>query len=534
MAHRKSTPALLAALILLLSQGGVSCRDAPDRTRSSLASNRNILRLDVSIPLAPLNPAKTQWSFTNLATPLLYSHLCMPDGNGDLQPDLAVAWSHSPDHRTWTIRLRQDARFHDGTPVTAADVNASLETKLRIFLPSLSAIVAEIKQKSVTEIEISLTRGVPDLMQRIWDHEIFPATRASLIDSSHPVGSGPFKFLSRDGERSLILEANTDYYGGRPALDGVVFTYIRNKEEIWTRMLAGATDAAQAIAPGNYEIMQQYGRRFYFDHYTMPYYAILLFNSAVPPFDDVRVRRALAMAVDRDLIIQRILRGYGRPAVGPMGVDSPFHDPNVSVPSYDPSQALELLAQSGWKRSEDGYLQKDLQSFAFEMLVPAGRPTEQRVARHIQLALNDAGIRVRLRHLPYNDLIERYLHRDAYEAVLTEVKGVYRDLGLLEDLWASDADRSPMVGGGFSDRDVVGMIHTALAEKRPHARNRLLRTVDARITALHPGIFLYHKTSVDVLSRRFKLSHPFSLDYPGLFRLKWISVDSSKALPYTP
>ena len=133
--------------------------------------------------------------------------------------------------------------------------------------------------------------------------------------------------------------------------------------------------------PQNYDIMRRYDHLFFFDHYTLPYYAIMLFNTARAPFDDLRVRTALSLAVDRDYIVQHILRGYGKPAAGPMGIGSPFHNPAVQPTPYNPQKARALLHASGWAPDKNGWLKKQGRTLAFTLLVPAERPVTQQVAR---------------------------------------------------------------------------------------------------------------------------------------------------------
>lgn len=492
--------------------------------RSEPAGNR--LRLDVSLPFETLDPAATKWSGATFAYPLLYSRLCTPDHNGRLQPDLALEWSSSPDARTWTVRLRPDARFHDGRPVTSRDAKTSLERMIGGIHTRLKELIEVVEAHPPHELVIRLSRPDPVLMEKIWHLEILPRDPEGRIDHYHrPIGSGPFRFESRDGDRSITLAANPDYFGGRPALDEVALIHQPDRETTWSRLLAGATDAALEISPLNYRIMGRYERRFHFHHFPLYHTTTLLLNTTTPPFDDVRVRRALALALDRGFIIEHILRGYGRPAVGPMWLDSPFHDPALVPPPFAPQRALDLLQVAGWSAGPGGWLQRNGKSLAFTLLVPAERPVEQQVARYLQLALNDIGIRVRLQARPYVDIIASYNHNAAFEALLTEFRAVREDPTEMVHYLAAEPYQPSMAGGFEVPPDVEALIRQAVAEPDPARQQRMMHAVEKQFVDLAPGIFLYHKTALDMLSRRFRLPHPFALDYPGIFRLREATLD---------
>ena len=452
-------------LLALLASLTVSCEKSHTPSNKDKTQNENILRYDVSAPLTSLDPMGVADTGSTMVFPLLYSYLFVPNANGKLEPDLAAEWTYDPENLAWTIRLRKDARFHDNRPVTAKDVKYSLEAGLGGLRSYLSGLVDRISLMSDTVICIRLKKNDSRFLEKIWDTDIVPHPNGRKVDYyDHPIGSGPFRFKQRKGESQVVLVANEDYFHGRPSLDGVIFYFQPDKEKTWTRLLSGATDIAQEISPKNYEIMRQYEKRFYFDLYPLNWYAILLYNTMDPYFSDVRARSALSRAIDTKYIVSRILRGFGVAAGGPMGVESPYHNPEVRPIPYNPQKGLKLLRDTGWSLDKQGrYLEKKGRPFEFTILVLQESQIEKKVAQYLQLCLNDLGIRVHLQSLPFRELTTTYRRNNAFQAVLTEISGVYRDPECIKSVWTCDLSKKSEAGV-FENHALTRLIREALDE----------------------------------------------------------------------
>ena len=504
---------------------GVSCEMSGAPAARKTRQNENVLRYDVSAPFTSLNPTEVELSGSTIVFPLLYSYLFVPNGNGKLEPDLALKWTYDPESFTWTIYLRKDALFHNKEPVTSSDVEYSLEAVFNNIRPSLFSLVHRISTLSDTVISISLKKDDPEFLQKIWDFEIVPQSRESSVDYyNYPIGSGPFKFKHRKEDKEVVLEANEDYFHGRPSLDRVVFHFQPHKEKAWTRVLSGETDIAREISPKNYEMMKRFKERYYFDLYTLSWYTILLYNTIDPLFSDPKVRLALSHAIDREYIVKRILRGFGVVAVSPMGLDSPFHNPEVRPVPYNPKKGLRLLKEAGWSYDNEGrYLKRGGECFEFSILVFEEGQIEKKVAQYLQLCLNDLGIKVHLQALPFAEIERRCRRNNEFQAVLSEFRGVYRYHEFLRSAWCPDPPKASEAGS-FEHPEVIRLISHALDEKDPVKQKELFYKIEALITSLQPGTFLFHKTAIDVMSRRFKLAFPFSLTHQGIYRLRYASL----------
>jgi len=505
---------------ILLAVFTVCCGKVDDTFDQKELSRGSVLRYDVNNSFTSLNPATVEASGSNHIFPLLYSYLFVPDSSGKLRPELAAKWSFDSQKLQWTIHLRKDALLHNNKPVTSKDVKYSYETWIKNFRPDLHLVINRISLLSDTALCIRLKKEDPLILEKIWDFEIFPYPDDGEIDYyNHPIGSGPFKFKERHTNKEIHLEANANYYNGRPSLDKIIFYYQPDKEKAWTRLLAGETDIAQEITPKNYAMIEQYKYRFYFDHYLLNYYTILLYNTYDPIFFDPKVRLALTLAIDRKHIVKDILNGYGKVANGPMGVNSPYHNSEVKPVDFDPQKAVALLKEGGW--SHDGtsrLLYKAGKPFEFTIFVFKESQIEKKVARYIQLCLNDLGIKIHLKALAFEELKKKYFGNTEFQVVLTEFGGAYRNPEDLKDYWTGTNGKA--IAGCFEHPEVTRLIKEALEEKDQEKQKELFHKVDALITSLQPGTFLFQKTAIDAMSKRFSLPSPFSLTYEGIHRLR--------------
>ena len=471
----------------------VSC-DKAGNSSGPKTLNENMLRIDTFGAFPTLNPKAYKLGSSGEIFPLLYSFLCVPDETGELKPDLAQSWIYDPKTFNWTITLRDNAFFHNKRPVTSEDVVYSLLCSLKNSDTSIMDLVHEITPVSDTSLLICLKKDDPEFMKKIWTLNIFPRSvddsAKSSEEASHPVGSGPFQYASKTGKEKVVLTANKNYYLGQPTIDSVEFYYQPDREKSWTRLLEGQTDIAFELSPENFEIIKQYEDQFYFDHYTMHRYSILLYNTHDPLFSDPKVRQALTHAINRDYIVNDMLRGWGKVACGAMGIDSPYHNPAVVPLSYDPPKSLELLKQSGWRFDNKGhYLYKDNKLFKFILTVIKEFPMEQAIARYIKLCFNDIGIQMSVDAVSLDLIAEKYRRNNDFQAVLTEFTDGYRCPEWLKEFW-TPCYFGKSAAGCFACPEVTNLIEQAFSQNDSAQKIKHLQKADKVIASLQPGTFL--------------------------------------------
>jgi peptide/nickel transport system substrate-binding protein len=520
LAQRMLLFSWISALTVLLAACNVG--NAP-QDQPSAGSSDNVLRIDADHAFGPFCPYALECSGSTYVFPFIYSLLFIPNPEGELEPDLAVAWNYDPKTYTWRIRLREDARFHNGEPVTADDVAYSISACTEKLQKALREKIKNVKVGDDYGLEIQMKQSDPFFLESIWDLDIIPDPNrhANLDSNDFPIGSGPFQFAGRGDDGSVILRANDDYYNGRPAVDRVVLYYMPRREDSWVRLINGHTDIVGNLAFQDYEIIKQYEDRFYFSKSPYHYYSILLYNTHHPLFENPLVRRALTHAIDRNYIVNNILNGMADVVAGPMGNQSVWHDPDLKPLLYDPALALNMLEKAGWSTDpQTKSLVKNGKPFAFELLLPSGSKPDLRIARFIKLQLNEVGIRVHLKALPYSELVERYHQNTAFDSVLIKLSASDRRPDVALKAWGA-LDDTLSTAGGFDSPEAASLGRMALTANDLETRKVLFQQFNHLISDLQPGTFLFQETYIDAMSKRFTLDHPFYIDYSIGYKMQF-------------
>src|SRR6266566_601330 len=288
-----------------------------------------------------LNPLVATDGQSYIAEWPMFDSLLELDQNLNVRPLLAESWEVSRDGLTYTFKLKKGVRWHDGKPFTA---------RFRLRYP-YGAFLAVLVNPRAGIIPEHLLKGV-DLNTAEFNRK--------------PVGTGPFRFVEwRRGER-LVMEANAQYHGGRPALDRLIYRVIPDAVVLLQELRAGGVDFIES--PPLTEVArlkQTQGLQVLVADNTS--YNYLGYRQDLPPFDDMRVRRAFYHAVDSGTLIRQVLQGYAAPATGQFPPSSWAFDPSVKGYPFDPARAKALLAEAGWKPGPDGVLVKDGKRLSFSL-----------------------------------------------------------------------------------------------------------------------------------------------------------------------
>jgi len=307
------------------------------------------------------------------------------DDDLNLQPALAESWEQSEDGLTWTFKLREGVMFQNGREMTADDVKWSFD---RLIDPATGAGNAGNVGPADTVIEV-----IDDYTVSITHPEpvgILPQTLAfnpasgivakeSLEDDGTiniPIGTGPFKIAEVEGTTRLVLEKNEDYWQeGLPYLDQVVIEPIPDDTVRETALLGGEVDWVLAIAPQNFEALQE-NPDVVVDTAPQLSYDYIGMNLTREPFDDVRVRQAIALAIDRETLCEAGYFGLCEPVQGPVGTGSPWHF-DYQPYERDVEQAKQLLADAGYP---DGFEMELLPTTQYGETVRASQVLQQQLA----------------------------------------------------------------------------------------------------------------------------------------------------------
>ena len=309
--------------------------------------------LVVAIESSPmtLDPRFATDAYSERITQLLFSSLVRIDADFHVVPELAVSWSQ-PDPLTYRFVLRRGVKFHDGRELTADDVRYTFTSMLDPATASpyrsVYGMIDRITVIGPYEIEFHLSAPhAPFLVNLV--RGIVPARLASQRDefARHPVGSGPFRLIQWAPDDRVELAAYTDYYAGKPAIDGVLVKIIPDETIRLLELQKGTIDVVQnAIPPEVLPLLKASGR---FRIVTTPSttYTYLGMNLLDPRLSDIRVRRAIAMAIDRQAIIRTLLGGLAEPATGLLPPAHWAYESDVTRYGYDPVRARKLLDDAG-------------------------------------------------------------------------------------------------------------------------------------------------------------------------------------------
>ncbi|SFJ68692.1 ABC transporter substrate-binding protein [Celeribacter neptunius] len=307
----------------------------------------------------------------------VFEGLVTIDRDGVLQPQLATGWDISEDGLSYTFALRPGVSFHNGAAFDSAVAKFSLERILAEDSTNgqkaLYSVIDSVEAPDPATLVLHLSHPASDLLYWLG----FPAAvmvepGSAESNGRTPVGTGPFKLDEwRQGDR-VIMSAFDGYWGGAPALDTLTARFIADPQAQVAALRSGQVDGiAEFGAP---ELFEQFTSDKGFTTHvgTGEMEVVAGMNNAKPPFDDVRVRRALMMAVDRALLVEAVKSGFGTPIGSHFSPASPFYEDLTDAFPYDPEAAKALLAEAGYA---DG--------FEFTFKVPT-RTYAQRSAEVLQ------------------------------------------------------------------------------------------------------------------------------------------------------
>lgn len=346
---------------------------------------------------------------------LVYESLVQIDGDGNLIPDLATSWEHAGDFQTWTFKLREGVKFHDGTPFNADAVKFNYDRLLRVPGQSGGAWTNYADANTVEVVDdqtviFRLTAPFPGLpMDMLYGrYKIASPTyiQANSTDAdpeamefmaTHAAGTGPFQLVEFVPDQRVVFEKNPDYWGGEPGgrstpeIDRLVFQIIKDPESARIELEAGRVDIVESPPPAQFAALRN-TPGIQLSSYKVPRIAYLTMDVSKPPFDDVKVRQAIAHAIHYEELIAAGESGSAFPLCGliPDGLTATIpSDPSLCLYPYDVEKAKALLAASG---HPDGF-DVDL-SYAPER--NGGFPVE---AQLLQSYLAEIGINANLQPL---------------------------------------------------------------------------------------------------------------------------------------
>ena len=447
----------------------------------------------------------------------------------DYRPGLAESWSWQNDSTAIAFHLNPTARWQDGTPVRASDVlftfalytDSLVGFKDRASLARIDSVTARDSLTAVFWFKQRYPEQFYDASTRLLivpEHLLAREPRATLMTASYgrqPVGSGRFRLAKWTSNVSIELVADTSNYRGRPKLDRVVFAVTSDPNALVTRLTTGELDLAEVSTPTLFRALaaQPDLRARINPAYD---YTFLLFNSRQrkqrqqpnPLFADIGLRRALAMALDRDRMVQAQFDSLAIVSVGPMTRAQPLADSTIPRIPYDSAGAARLLDSLGWTLPPGKAVRERRgQMLKFAVLTPSISANRMMMVQQIQESLRKLGVEVSVDAVDGSAFVSRLAARDF--DVAFDGRHVELSVAGLRPYWTVASARDPkgMNFGGWENPRFDAHLDSALAAPTLPGARAHARAAFTTLAADVPAVWIYETRTATLMHKRIHTAH---------------------------
>jgi peptide/nickel transport system substrate-binding protein len=464
--------------------------------------------LESGNPLVTMHPLSRQVQryalFTTLAR---YDSLLNP------VPYLARSWSWSDDRRALTFHIARTLRWHDGAPTTANDVaftilaardpvtgyprSGDLSAVDTVDAPNDSTVhMRFVRPQSVFPLVLCELPIVPAHLLRAVARRDMRRSDFNLA----PVGNGPFRFVERVPGQRWIFARNDSFpaeLGGPATIARLVVAVVDEPTTKFAGLASGELDFA-GIAPAMAALASR-DQTIRAQDYPVLFSTALIFNTHRPPFDDVRVRQAMDMSLDRERIVAAALAGYGRPAGGPVVPDNPLA--LSRMPVLDTRTADSLLEAAGWTRGTNGVRLKNGRELAVEMLTVGSG--DHALEQLVQADLALRGIRVDIRDTEFGAFMARARARPLdFDLLITGISGDV-SLAYLTAMYDTRQRGSALDYSDYHTAQLDSLFARVRTESADDARTTW-RTIQDILAREVPAAWIYHARGLQGIARRMQ------------------------------
>ncbi len=499
---------LIVGILLLLEKGGGGITPS-----SSNPAAGGVYTEALVGQFKRLNPLLDQSNLADMEVDrLIFSGLLKFDSRGLPVPDLADTWTISGDGTIYTVTLKNGLKWHDGKPLTTQDIAFTVDLMRNggdVIPADVKAFWGEVKDVVLDDTHMQFV--LPETYAPFLDHLTFGVLPKHLLGdlsmdqivsspfNLNPVGSGPYKLTSVESENNVILgltlTAFKDYAGSAPYISQIVFKYYPDSAaafKVYQDGLAqGVSQITQDVLPN---ALAQPDLSLYTSR--LPQISMVLMNmndESVKFFQDVNIRKALYMGIDRTAIIDQVLNGQAIQANGVIFPESWAYLSSLSETDYDPTQAALLLKEAGYVITGEGSTvrMKDDVALKFVFSYPEDA-THQKIAEMIQKNWQNLGADVTLEPVPADLFVTDKLSSKAYQAALVDL-----NLSSTPDpdpypFW----DQSEMTGGQnysqWNNRLASDILEQARTTTDLTERTRLYHNFQAIFAQELPALPLYY------------------------------------------
>ena len=462
--------------------------------------------LESANPLVTVHPLSRQIQrFALFVTLARYDSALVP------QPYFARGWDWNGERDELTLRLHTGVSWHDGKPTTARDVvftvDAARDRATGYPRYADLATVASVAAPDDSTVTIRFTTPPPGFPGVLCELPVLPAHLLASVPradmrraefNTKPVGNGPFRFVSREPGRRWVFERSPRFpttLGGPASVERLVVAVVDEPTTKFAGLVSGEL-AIAGIAPTMASLASR-DPSLRVVSYPVLFSNAVVFNSSRPPFDDVRVRRAVSAAIDRQRIIDAALAGYATPAAGPVPPDNPLA---IELPPLRRELTDSLLDAAGWTRAADRRRMKAGKPLAFTLFTVGSG--DNAVEQLLQADMRERGITMEIRQLEFGAfLAEARATTKSFDALFTGIPG---DLSLsyLAAMFDSRLAGGALDYAGFHTPRLDSAFVRVSAARSPDDLRSAWRSVQTILHEQLPVAWVYHARGVQGVTAR--------------------------------
>ncbi len=498
---------ILAAVLLILA----GCTFAnPPRDSHTL-----LMKLDAEP--ANLNPILATDAYESAVNRFVTEGLIDLDWDTlEYRPQLAERWTVSDNGLRLRFYLKKGVLWSDGVEFTADDVVFSFNTikSPKVASAQLKVYFMEVKQaRRVDRYTVDFICTSRNFMLLL-NCGTMPLVPKHIFDDGrdfnthprnrHPLGTGPYKFVRWDTGKCILVEVNEKYRGPRPEIRNVEYILVSEQSVALQMLRKGELDvmSLRAIQWARQTSSDKFNRDFYKLKYYLSQYSYIGWNERRDFFKDRRVRRALTQLINRKAILDKLLFGEGRIATGPFFFRSKSCDPGIRPWPYDPAAARALLAQAGWRDSDnDGFLDRNGKKFSFTLTVSSGSKFAERLASIMKEDFEKSGIELKVNRYEWAVFLNKVSNHDFDAVPLGWSNPSFQDDPY--QVWHSSQRKGGSNYVNFSNSEADRIMEKARTEFDDDARAAMYRRFHQILHDEQPYTFLYNTPELVAVSRRF-------------------------------
>lgn len=475
---------------------------------------------------ASMDPHMSTDQQSSIVTSHIYNTLLVHDKDLNFQPGLAESWE-AVDELTWEFKLRQGVKFTDGSPFNAEVVKANLDRmqdpKVASPRASLVAMIKEVKVVDEHTVQLITEYPYSPLLAHLahpavgmisaeaikLDYEkVNAGEKAGAYLAQNPVGTGTFKLESWNPGSEVKLAANPDHWGTKAKVDRVTFKVVSEEGTRIAELETGYAHIIDPVSPSSISRIES-NDGMSLNRQSSLSLSYIGFNNNKKPFNDIRVRQALTMAINKDEIMQGIYEGTGIPAVGPLAPDVNGYDPSVKPIEYNMDKAKELLKEAGCE-----------QGFSTSIWTN-DNPERIKIAEYVQSKLKELNIDVKIEVVEWGSYLAQTAEgkHDMFVLGWSTVTAD-ADYGMYE-LFHSKNAGEPGNRTFTNDPELDQLLDAGRKENDPEKRKAIYKQAQEKLVELAPMLYIHHQEYLNGVSSKVQgfWRHP-----NGIMQLHDVSI----------